>query len=143
VSNRHIAERYAEAIQTRDVEMHRGLMHPEIVVHYPQSGETIRGADNYSDMLAAYPGGLPEGQLSSLRADPKTVVLSPSLPFLQPTVTLYGGDQFVIEARASYPDGELLVVGLFRIRGGSVGEETWYFSSPFAPPDWRRPYVES
>jgi hypothetical protein len=131
-----------QAIQARDLQRQGELVHPEIVVRYPQSGETFRGAENYLNMLADYPLGLPEGEMTSLHGESSTAIMPSPLPHLRPTITVFGGDQYVVEGRVQYPEGEYLVVALLRLQGGLVREETWYFASPFDPPEWRQPYVE-
>lgn len=144
MNKRGIAERYAKALEDRDLDMQRDLMHPDIVARYPQSGEVFRGRDNYMTMLANYPLGLPEGQVSSVKGEPRTAVLSPYLPMMSPTVTVYGGDDFILEAVATYPDASVYnVVVMIRLQGGQVIEETSYFAAPFDAPEWRRPYAES
>ena len=35
-----------EAVNTRDLEFFDALYHDDVVVHWPQSGEVIRGKDN-------------------------------------------------------------------------------------------------
>lgn len=47
MANRHVAERYATALANWDIESLRELVHPDIVVRYPQSGETFEGIDSY------------------------------------------------------------------------------------------------
>lgn len=143
LDKRKIVEQYAQAFQTRDIEMSGTLMHPEIVARYPQSGETIRGRDNYLATLAAYPLGLPNTDVSSVKGGDKAAVVPSSLPFARPTVTVFGGDQYVIEGVATYPDGAFFhVVLVLRLRDGKVFEETSYFAAPFDPPEWRQDFVE-
>jgi ketosteroid isomerase-like protein len=142
VDNRGIVERYLSAYAVRDLAAARELQHPDIVARYPQSGETFRGRDNYMSMQESYPG-LPEAKASAVTGESNTIVLPSSLPFGKPTVTVFGGDQFVVEGVATYPNGEVFnVVMILRLQGGKVIEETTYFAAPFEAPEWRRPYVE-
>ena len=143
MSKEQIAERYAKALADRDLETQRDLMHPDIVARYPQSGEVIRGRDNYLTMLANYPQGLPGGEVTSVKGEPRTTVVSPYLPMMTPTVTVYGGDDFILEGIATYSDGSVFnVVVIIRLQGHQVIEEVSYFAAPFDPPEWRREYVE-
>ena len=61
MENRKIAERYARAVQTNDLGLLGELTHADIAVRYPQSGELIRGRDNYLGVLSNYQSGLPVG----------------------------------------------------------------------------------
>lgn len=139
----HIAERYAKALANRDLATQGELMHPDIVARYPQSGEIIRGRDNYLKMCANDPHGLPEGEVTSVKGDARTAVLSRSLPMMTSKVTVYGGDDFIIEGVATYADGSVYnAVVIIRLQGHLVIEEVSYFAAPFDPPEWRREYVE-
>ena len=65
-------------------------------------------------------------------------------PLLPPTVTVFGGDQFVVEGVLVYPDGAVFnFIGVVRLQGSLVIEDTQYFAAPFNAPEWRREYVES
>lgn len=117
-------------------------MHGDIVARFPQSGETIHGRD-YVEMLNNYPD-LPEAEVSlQVSGDERTAVIPSSMPFTPPTVTVFGGDRFIIEGASTYPDGNTFhVVALLRMQGQKVIEETSYFAAPFDPPEWRRSWVE-
>jgi ketosteroid isomerase-like protein len=145
VDNRRVVERYAEAVHTRDLEALEGLMHPEIMVRYPQSGEVIRGRDHYCAMLANYPWSLPDADLATLRGAPETVHVASPLPFGMPTITVVGSDDtFVLEGTARYPNGSVfLTVWIIGMRDGKIAEETAYYAAPFEAPEWRHPYVEA
>ena len=142
MSQQEIAERYARAIQARDVDALGELMDEDIVSRIPQSGETIRGRSNYLEMLTSYPG-LPESELGSAHGNERTAVIPSSVPFGLPTVTVFGGDQFIIEGASTYPNGETFhVVSILRVEGQKVVKETAYFAAPFEAPEWRRHLVE-
>ena len=117
-------------------------MHPDVVVRYPQSGETFKGRDNYLGMLANYPG-LPEGDVKSVKGDSTTGILNPTLPMMAPKIVVFGGDDYILEAVATYPDGGVYnVVVIIRLHGGLVFDETDYYAAPFEAPEWRRPYTD-
>jgi ketosteroid isomerase-like protein len=142
VDNRRIVERYIEAVEARDLAQVREMMHPDVVGRYPQSGEVFRGRDNYMGMQEAYPG-LPQSQASSVTGESSLMVQPSSLPFAQPTITVFGGEHFVIDGVATYPNGDVYnVVLIVRLREGKVIEETAYFAAPFEASDWRREFSE-
>lgn len=142
MDNGRIVELYMEAVEHRDLEKVRELMHPDVVGRYPQSGEVFRGRDNYMGMQEAYPG-LPQAEASSVTGETSMVVLPSTLPFGKPTITVFGGEHFVIEGMATYPNGDVYnVVLILRLEGGKVIEETTYFAAPFDAPEWRKAYSE-
>lgn len=142
LKKQEIAEKYALAIPGRDIPALGELMHEDIVGRFPQSGEVIRGRNNYLSMLSNYPG-LPDVAISSVKGDARTASVPSSMPFGPPTITVFGGDQFIVEGSATYPNGETFnVVSILRLHEQQVIEETTYFATPFEAPEWRREYVE-
>jgi SnoaL-like domain len=143
VDTERICERYVEVMMERDLEAQHALLHPDVVARYPQSGEVFRGRDNYIGMLRNYPG-LPMGQVTSIKGESHTSVQYPALPTMAPTITVYGGDDFVVEALATYADGSMYnIVILLHLERGLVKEETSYFAASFEAPEWRRPYADA
>jgi hypothetical protein len=145
MENRSVAERYAQALQTRDLNLTADMAHPDIVVRYPQSGEVIRGRDNYLAMLSNYPSGLPDAEVTDLHGGKAGVHVSSPFPFGMPTITVIGsGDTFIIEGVAEYPDGALFnIVVILTIADGRVSEEVSYFAAPFDAPEWRQPFLDA
>ncbi len=144
MDNHRVAEQYAQASQDKEWKELAGLMHDEFVARYPQSGETFRGRNAYLSMLANFPAGLGEADFSSVKGGSDTIVTPSSQPFLSPTVTVFGGDRFVIEGVAHYPDGAVFhIVSILRVQQGRVIEDTSYFAAPIDAPDWRKEYEQS
>jgi hypothetical protein len=146
MNNRQLIERYAKAHADQDWAVASGMMDPDLVVTYPQSGETFRGRDVYVRMLSAYPGHLETNAdltITTLRLRKESVHVTTS-PIAAPTITLTeAGDDFIIEGVVKYPDGGIYnIVGIIELDGGRVARETWYFAAPFEPPAWRAPFVE-
>jgi hypothetical protein len=146
MDNRQIIERYAKAHQEQDWAAASQMMAADLVVTYPQSGETIRSRDNYVAMLAAYPGVLEanaELTITTVRLPRESVHVMTS-PIAMPTITVMGaGNDFIIEGLVKYPDGGIYnIVGLIELEDSRVAREIWYFAAPFDPPPWRAQYVE-
>lgn len=140
MANQHIAENYATALASWDIAGLRELIHPNITVRYPQSGETFHGFDRYLATIEEYPD-LPDLVDVSTRSQHReSVVVAPGL--LSPIVTVIGdGDRFVAEFEARYPNGDTYhVVSIVRIADGLIIEDTAYFGAPFDPPQWRAKY---
>jgi len=146
MNNRQLIERYATAHAEQDWAAVLEMTAPDLVVTYPQSGETFRGRDDYVKMLAMYPGNLESDAdftITTVRARKESVHVMTS-PIAAPTITVTeAGDDLIIEGVIRYPDGGIYkIVGIIELGGGRVVRETWYFAAPFEPPAWRAPYVE-
>lgn len=143
MSNREVAERYAEVFASNDIEALEDLIHPEIVVHYPQSGEVIRGRENLMSIVRNFPG-LPDQAEVDLTIEQRQVAIPSAFPFGRPTITSIGeSDRFIGQMISKYPDESVYhVVMILRIRDGMIAEETSYFGATFEAPEWRREWVE-
>jgi ketosteroid isomerase-like protein len=117
-----VAEAVWKALEARDWEAAKGLLHDDYVQEWPQSGERIVGRDNAIAINQQFPGGLP------------------SMRFRR---TLAGGDLAVLEVELTYGDGSrYLGVSVIELRDGRVVRETDYFAQPFQAPQWRAQWVE-
>ena len=143
MNNAEVVNKYIAALQHYDYETAATLMHPDIRVHYPQSGETVLGRDNYKAMFEAWPDA-PSMEPGRSTYDETVVQVPSSLPFGRTTTTVVGsGDTCVKEGTITYPNGEVWnFVSIIRVEEGLVKEETSYFAEPFEPADWRIPYCE-
>ncbi len=145
MSNRQLVEQYVRAHMEQDWASVAEMTAPDVVVSYPQSGETIRGSDNYVGMLSNYPGQLDDSELAVTRLHlPTESVHVIQSPIGLPMITVTGaGDDFFFEGVVKYPDGGVFnVVGIIELGGGRVVKESWYFAAPFDPPAWRAGYLE-
>ena len=142
MDNATTAKKYAEALESKDLHATARLLDPNVVVHYPQSGEVFRGRDNYITMLSNHPG-LPEANVPKVSGDSGSVHVSTSVPFGMPIVSIAGsGDVWIVEGSVEYGDGSRFdVVAVLEMSDGLVVEETWYWAAPFEAPSWRLPYV--
>ena len=65
-SNREIVEAFVRAIEAKDIDAQCALMADDFVDEMPQSGERIRGRENWRKVFEGYPGGIgtasPEGR---------------------------------------------------------------------------------
>ena len=145
MNNRQLVERYVRAHTEQDWASIAEMTAPDVLVSYPQSGEVIKGRDDYVAMLSNYPGRLDESELAVTRLHlPQESVHVIASPIALPMITVIGaGDDFFFEGLVTYPDGSVFnIVGLIELGAGRVVRETWYFAAPFDPPAWRAPYVE-
>lgn len=144
MQKRAIVDRYVEAMRNSDWDTVEDLVHPDITVRYPQSGEVIRGRTAYLDMLRNYPGGPPKVEIEKTFGTDESVQVSSPMPFGLPTVTVTGStDTFTSQTIIQYEDGPWHGVLILRLREGKVFEDTSYFATPFDPPEWRAKYCEA
>jgi hypothetical protein len=94
----------------------------DLVEHYPQSGEILRGRDLQRAMHEAFP-------------DP------PSFTIRR---ILRDGAIAVVELDERYADGSLWkTVFILELRDGLIARLTGYFGEPFSAPTWRRPFTRA
>jgi hypothetical protein len=111
---------FAEALNARDLEWFDALYHDDVVIHWPQSGEVIRGKHNIRELRQAYP-------------TPPTATLRRILG---------AGDLWAIETLFDYDGDRCNVVVIHQWRDGLVASETAYYAAPFPAPAWRARWVE-
>lgn len=143
MSSYEIAMRYSQAEIDQDLTVMAELGHPDIVIRYPQSGETIHGLENYIHMLENYPGGLADMTVTATHGARDTVRVGNS-PFGMPVITVSGaGNTFFAEGIVEYPDaGKYNFACILELQDGLIVKETAYFAAPFEAPSWRAPYVD-
>lgn len=118
--NEAVVQRLIDALNARRVEEMDELFHDDAVMHWPQSGEVVRGAENRRAIYGAFP----------------------QLPTITPRRLLSAGDIVVAEASLDYGGPVYETVFIFEFRDGRIERETAYWSEPFAAPEWRAQWVE-
>jgi hypothetical protein len=120
------------ALNTRDVETLRELIHPDVVGTSPQSGERSQGFDAFLREGDSYPGGQPEVDLpgSKVIVDDRWVI-TPSFT----VVPLASPNTYTAVMKVRYPDGtDWHVVLLVELRDEKVASvETFYAPEMPAP----------
>jgi hypothetical protein len=113
-------QKLVESINTRDMEYFDAVYHDDVVIHWPQSGEVIRGKHNIRQLRQAYP--------------------------TPPTATLRrvvgSGDLWAMEMDFDYDGDPFHVILIHQYRDGLVESETSYYAAPFEAPAWRAKWVE-
>ena len=144
MSNRRVLERMWNAFREGDLETYENCYADDVVVRYPQSGEVIRGRENYMATLRNYPTTLPAGTEGEVSGTEDVVTRDWSTPVLFRSMTIEAdGDTLVGNAVLEYPNGDVYhSVSVFEISHGKVIKETTWFGAPFEAPEWRSPWVE-
>jgi hypothetical protein len=132
--------RYLAAATTNDWDALADLRATNWVEEWPQSGERVRGSDNYRLIHERFPGGMPHVDVDRVVGSDDRWVLG---PLFTPVKIIGSGDVWVVEGRYRYPNGDVFVgVKHLELRDGRVAHETTYWAAPFEAPAWRRQWVE-
>ena len=115
-----VVNRLIECINDRRIEVMDELFHDDAVMHWPQSGEIVRGAENRRGIYNAFP----------------------QLPTITLRRLLSGGNLVTAEALLDYDGPQYETVFIFEFRDGRIARETAYWSEAFEAPEWRARWVE-
>jgi limonene-1,2-epoxide hydrolase len=121
--NRAAVERYWDALSKQDFEAAAAELHDDFVETYPQSGERIRGTDNWMGLVSNYPG----------------------FPAVRVLRHLGSGEVWVTQAEFDYArDGSApwQICQVQECRNGKIESISGYFAAPFEAAEWRAAWVE-
>ena len=111
-----------ERMEARDWEGVAARLHPEAVVDWPNTGERMRGRENYLAVQRAYPEGW---HIEVLRI-------------------VDAGDQVASEVRVEHEGERFYAASFFEVADGRIvsAVEYWSNGEPDEPPAWRAPWTE-
>jgi ketosteroid isomerase-like protein len=118
--NRDAIDRYFQAFEQRDLDAIADLMHDDYVEEYPQSGEKIRGKDNWRKIAENYPG----------------------LPNMTDHSYVLSGDLGVMKMTLEYDGNRVYACEVVDFEEGKIKRARAYFADPFEAPEWRAQWVE-
>jgi ketosteroid isomerase-like protein len=120
---RQLVERFWRTMNTNDWHGVAALLHDDYLLIYPQSGERIRGRDNFIALNATYPAA------GTWRFTVHRLVADETRAATDVTVT----------------DGALTarVVSFFELRDDRIWRMTEFWPDPFEAPAWRAHLVET
>ena len=119
--NRETLEKYIRCIHEKDTETLYGLIHDDYVEEYPQSGERIKGKENFKNVYDNFP----------------------NLPSVEGYNLFCCGDLGVVEMLLDYPDGGTYnVCDILHFKDGKIAHNRMYFGKSFEAADWRSQWVE-
>ena len=113
-------QRHWEASDANDFQAEHDIYHEDAVLHYPQSGERIRGRRNIQESRHLQP--------NNKRFTVQRI--------------LGGGDLWVTEFVLTYDGAPSYTVSIMEFRDGLVANETQYFADRFNPAPSRAHLVE-
>lgn len=118
---REIIEQFWQRMESNDFYAVSELLHDDFVLDWPQSGERIRGRENFAALNTAYPA---EGKWHF-------------------TINhfLVEGDSVVTDV--SVTDGKLhdRVITFSTVRDGKIWKQVEFWPEPFEAPAWRAQWV--
>jgi hypothetical protein len=113
-------ERHWNASDANEFEVEHEIYRDDAVLHYPQSGERIRGRRNIQESRFVQP--------NSKRFTVRRII--------------GGGDLWITEFVLSYDGVPSYAVSIMEFSGGLVANETQYFADRFEPAPSRAHLVE-
>jgi hypothetical protein len=119
--NRDVLERFLAAADAKDLDRMVSLVHPDLVMEWPQSGERFTGRDR---ALAAF---LATEEKPEIAGEPRLNG---------------GGALWVVRMPLRYGDDTFHYVGVFELADGLIHRSTEYFGAPFPPDPARAPYAD-
>ena len=121
-NSKHVFERFWGTMQTNDFKAAGELLHDDFVLDWPQSGERIRGRENFVAINQNYPAhGRWEFTVHRIMAE---------------------GDQAVSDVDVTDGVIRARVITFSTIREGKIWRQTEFWPDPFEPAPWRAPWVE-
>ena len=119
--NLQLVERFWQAFDQLDFDAAGKLLHDDYVCIWPQSGERIRGRDNFVTINKQYPE---EWQVTILR------------------LLMADNGQVASEVKLTYRDELVFAISFFEFQDDKIIKETDYWPEPYEPPAWRMPWTE-
>jgi ketosteroid isomerase-like protein len=119
---KELIEQFWQTMESNDFYAVAQLLHDDFVLEWVQSGERIRGRENFAKLNTAYPTqGTWHFTIHSIVAD---------------------GDEVVTDV--SVTDGTLhdRVITFSTIRDGKIWKQVEFWPEPFSAPEWRAEWVE-
>jgi ketosteroid isomerase-like protein len=122
MNSKQVLENFWETMKTNDFSAVARLLHDDYVLEWPQSGERIRGRDNFAAINTSYPA---EGKW-------------------QFTVNqIVAEDDFVV-TDVTVTDGSRIdrAITFSTVREGKILKQVEFWPEPFEAPAWRAQWVE-
>jgi ketosteroid isomerase-like protein len=122
MNNRQIVENFWLTMETNDFYAAAQLLHDDYVLNWPQSGERIRGRENFAALNTSYPA---EGRW---RFKTNNIVT--------------GNETVVTDVSVSDGTRQDRVITFSTIRDGKIWRQVEFWPEPFEAPAWRAQWVE-
>ena len=118
---RELLEDFVHCLNNRDIDRLVNMTHDDYIEEYPQSGERIRGKQNFRKVYENFKN-LPEVKAYNIHVS---------------------GNLGILEMLLDYPDGGIYnACEILSLKDGKFASSTVYFGKPFDAADWRSEWVE-
>lgn len=139
--DRVLIGRFVDALNDRDFFTLAEVLDPDYVEELPQSGERIRGRDNWLEILKNYPGGVPgltdRGQVVG---GEQQLIMTPAFSLIRAACDK---GKAACYALCRYPDGsEWYGIWFMTLRNGKLARSIVLHAPIFGAPEWRTQWVE-
>ena len=122
MNNKQILENFWNTMATNDFHAVAQLLHVEYILEWPQSGERIRGRDNFAAINMFYHAeGKWTFKINHIVAD---------------------GDMVVTDVSVSDGTRHDRAVTFSTVRDGKIWKQVEFWPEPFEAPAWRAQWVE-
>jgi ketosteroid isomerase-like protein len=122
MNNKEIVRKFWDTMATNDFHAVAQLLHDDYILEWPQSGERIRGRENFASINTFYPTeGIWRFTINSLIAE---------------------GDMVVSDVSVSDGTRNDRVITFSSIREGKIRKQVEFWPEPFAAPEWRAQWIE-
>ena len=122
MKGREVLERFLAAEERQDEEALKALVHEDVVMEWPQSGERFTGRDNALAAMAA------TEEKPELAGEPRIVG---------------DGDVWVLTMPVRYGAKIYRYVGVHELDGGRIRRSTEYFGAPFPASEARARFADA
>lgn len=119
---KQLVEQFWKTMEGNDFFAVGALLHDDFILDWPQSGERIRGRDNFAALNTAYPA---EGKWT----------------FTIHSIIAEGG-QVVSDVSVSDGRRQDRVITFSTVRDGKIWRQVEFWPEPFEAPAWRAGWVE-
>jgi len=122
MNNKQIVENFWLTMATNDFYASAGLLHDDYILEWPQSGERIRGRDDFAAINTNYPAG---GKWRF-------------------TIHQIVSEADVVVSDVTATDGKMIgrVITFSTIRDGKIWKQVEFWPDPFEAPAWRAQWIE-
>ena len=122
MESRHIIERFWSSVEAKDLAAMTAMIHPDIRMEWPQSGERFTGIDN--------------GVAAMTATEEKPEVAG--LPRI-----VGSGAVWTVTLPLRYGEEIYHYVGIFELEGELIRRTTEFFAAPFPANPARAPYTDT
>ena len=118
---RELLEEFVQCIHTNNVDGLLDMLHDDFIEEYPQSGERIRGKQNFQQVYENFQ----------------------NLPNIKGYNIQVCGNTGILEMLLDYPDGGIYnACEILTFKDDKIARNTAYFGKPFEAAQWRSEWVE-